>query len=196
MEISKLQENGLLFRTRNADFVINPFDAGDKIISAASGCDFALSSIPFQEVQRLTGENRILSWPGEYEVKGVAVHAYPISDIDPASHPDLLFVIFSEQFKLCYLPALKAELHSDLIEKIGDVDLLIFPVTGDEKVWQGTLEEIEPKAILPMPSSENPSALGSLITKLGLAAVEPSQKLNFKGKSDFGTEKMGLFLLS
>lgn len=198
MEISKLLDQGLLIKTKNANLAINPFDAKGKIGSEATGCDFALESSPFQEKERLTGENRIFSWPGEYEVKGVAVHSFPIAEADssPDKQPDLLFVVYAEQFKFCYLPKLKQELHSDLIEKIGDVDLLIFPAEGDEKVWLETLEEIEPKAILPLASPDNPGAVDLFITKLGLQKSEPSAKLNFKSKSDFGAEKMGLFLLS
>lgn len=196
MEISKLQSNGLLIKTKNANLAINPFDAKGKVSSEAAGCDFALSSNPFQEKERIAGEKRIFSWPGEYEVKGVAVHAFPIAEADPAVQPDLLYVVYSDSFKFCYLPKLKKELHSDLIEKIGDIDLLIFPAEGDQKIWQETIEEIEPKAILPLATDDNPTAADQLITKLGLAKSEPAAKLTFKSKSDFSSDKMGLFLLT
>lgn len=196
MEISKLQENGLLIKTKNASLAVNPFLSKGKISPEAAGCDLALASEPFQEKERLTGENRIFSWPGEYEVKGVAIHSFPIAEADLENQPELLFVVYTEQFKICFLPKLKKELHSDLIEKIGDVDLLVFTLNGDEKVWLETLEEIEPKAILPLAPADNPEALDLFITKLGLQKSDPQAKLTFKSKSDFGVEKMGVFLLN
>jgi len=196
MEISKLHDQGLLIKTKNASLAINPFDAKGKIQSEATGCDFALATDPFQETNRIKGENRVFSWPGEYEVKGVAVHSFPIAEVDPAKQPHLLFVVYGEQFKFCFLPALQKELHSDLIEKIGDVDLLIFPAGGDEKIWQATIEEIEPKAILPLATDDNPHAADQFITKLGLQKGEAMAKITLKSKADFSNEKMSVLQLS
>ena len=197
MEISKLKEKGLQLKTKLATLVIDCFqDDTEKLCTEAEKADFGLSSKPFAKNERLDVDKRIFSWPGEYEVKGIAVHSHPVSEVIDKVTPPLLFVIYTEQFKVCYLPVLTKEIHSDLIEKIGDVDLLIFTVAGDEKILQATLEEIEPKAILPLPSAANPLATDLFIQKLGIEKREPVEKLQFKSKSDISSEKMVAFLLS
>lgn len=195
MEITKLPDQGILIKTKLATLAIDCFTQAEKLSPGAEKADFALSSRPFLKLEKLAAENRVFSWPGEYEVKGVAVNAQVLGEIKPGEPQSLLFVVHSEPFSFCYLPELKKELHSDLIEKIGDIDLLIFTVSGDEKILVSTLEEIEPKAILPLSSPENPLAVDLLIQKLGLEKSPDSAKIVFKTKSDFNTEKMAVYSL-
>lgn len=193
MEITKISDQGILIKTKNATLAINAIDAKGKLLTEAASCDFAISTAPFQGIDKLNDGKRLFSWPGEYEFKGVALYAFPVSEADPAEQPDLLYVIYAEQFAICFLPKLKKELHSDLIEKIGDIDLLILPADGDMKICQSTLEEIEPKSILPVGEIDTATHFSG---KLGLTAVEASNKLNIKSKADFSNDKMGLFLLN
>ncbi|MCC6643450.1 hypothetical protein IT411_01760, partial [Candidatus Peregrinibacteria bacterium] len=84
---------------------------------------------------------------------------------------------------------------SDLIEKIGDIDLLIFPNSGDEKVWQPTIEEIEPKAVLPLEVDGGNLSIDALFSKIGLVKPEAEDKISLKSKSDLRSDQMGVFLL-
>jgi hypothetical protein len=195
MEISKIKDNGLQIKTKSATLVVDCFDETEKLSPEADKADFGLSSRPFLKTHQLDVDKRVFSWPGEYEVKGVAVHAHPVAEITDKKTPDMLFVIYTEQFKVCYLPVLTKQLHSDLIEQIGDVDLLIFTVAGDEKILQSTIEEIEPKSIMPLRSAANPHAVDLFVQKLALETRQEDGKVTFKGKADFSNEKMLAFLL-
>jgi hypothetical protein len=190
MEITRLSDSGLSLKTKQANFAL--ISNTSKSSNFDSNLDFVLATDLFQEVEKFGQESRLFSWPGEYEVKSVAVHAI----IAEEEGKSLLFVIYADDFKICVLPKLKQELHSDLIEKIGDVDLLIVNAETDEKVLRATIEEIEPKAILPVSANANSTEEDHLITKLGLTKSEAQNKLNIKSKSDLRSDQMGAYLLS
>lgn len=195
MEVSKLKDQGLIFKTKSANFVINPALKDGKLTSDAVNTDFALSSDPEQPMQTYGEGGRFFSWPGEYEVKGVAVHAHPIAPNSKKQISPLLFVIYTDTAKVCYIPELKEELHSDLIEKIGDVDLLIFPATGSDKIWHSTIEEIEPKAFLPL-SGENAVSMDAFLSKIGLTKPAEENKITVKSKSELRSDQIAVFLLA
>jgi len=195
MEVSKLKDQGLLFKDKNANFVLNPLLKDGKLSADAVSSDFALSSEPEQDIQTY-GEGRFFSWPGEYEVKGVAIHAHSIAANDKKSTSPLLFLIYTETAKICYLPELKEELHSDLIEKIGDVDLLIFPATGSDKVWHSTIEEIEPKAILPLLGGDKDISIDAFLAKLGITKPAEENKVVIKAKGELRSDQLAVFLLA
>ena len=196
MEISKLKDGGLIFKTKDANFAIDPAMKGEKMSADALSTDFALSSEPNLETQLYGEKARLFSWPGEYEVKGIAVHAHPVAANDKKTQNPLLFVVYTDSAKICYLPELKEEMHSDLIEKIGDVDLLVFPASGNDKVWHATIEEIEPKGILPITTSDSSVSIDAFLSKLGQAKPEASDKVSLKNKSDLRSDQASVFLLA
>jgi hypothetical protein len=51
MEVSKLKDQGLLFKDKNANFVLNPLLKDGRINADAANSDFALSSEPEQDIQ-------------------------------------------------------------------------------------------------------------------------------------------------
>jgi hypothetical protein len=196
MDISKLKDQGLLIKTKLGSLAVNPLLQGSKIPADVTGCDFILSSRPELETEKFGDNKRLFSWPGEYEIKGIAIHAKPIDVYTNDEKSSLLFVIYSEDEKICYIPEIKKELTSDLIEGIGDVDLLIFPVKGDMKIWESTVEEIEPKAILPLTVAEDGFSVDAFLAKIGLVKPAEQEKLSIKSKSDLPSEQMSVFLLA
>ncbi len=196
MEISKLKQGGLLFKAKNADFVIDPAINDGQPTAEAPSADFALSSTPALEAQNYHDQARLFSWPGEYEVKGVAVHAYPTAANDKNTQNPLLFIIYTDDSKICYIPEIKEELHSDLIEEIGGIDLLVFPAAGSDKVWHATLEEIEPKAILPIIDEKSTVSIDAFLAKIGLVKPEPLDKITLKNVSDLRSDQIVVFLLA
>ena len=196
MDIIKLKDGGLLLKTKGADIALDPLLKGTKLPADAASADFGLSTKPEAELQTYGESGRFFSWPGEYEVKGVAVHAHPVAENDQKTQNPLLFVIYSDFGKICYLPEIKAELHSDLIEAIGDVDLLVFPASGSDKIWHSTIEEIEPKAILPVTYPDSSISIDAFLSKLGQAKPEATDKVSIKNKSDLRIDQISIFLLS
>lgn len=196
MEISKLKDGGLMVKTKDANFTINPQIKDGKLPSDVLPTDFTLSSEPNLETQLYGDHGRLFSWPGEYEVKGIAVHAHPIATNDQKTQNSLLFIIYTDSAKVCYVPELKEEMHSDLIEKIGDVDLLIFPASNNDKVWHETIEEIEPKSILPLSNAENSVSMDAFLAKIGQAMPEATDKISLKSKNELRSDLVSVFLLA
>lgn len=190
MEITRLSGSGIQLKTKNANFAV--FSRVDKSTKLDQSLDFAISTQAFQEIEKFGEEARLFSWSGEYEVKSVAVHAVTAEEEEKT----LLFVIYADEFKLCVLPKLKKEIHSDLVEKIGDVDVLVFNTETEEKTIRSIIEEIEPKSVLPVSESGNSTEEDHLITKLGLPKSEATSKIVIKAKSDLRSDQMGVFLLN
>jgi hypothetical protein len=194
MEISKLKDQGVIIRTKNASLAIDPLIVDNSLPAEAADCDFVLLTTPEQTLEKFGENKRVFSWPGEYEVQGVAVHAFPTNGYDNDHRSQLFFVVYTAEGKLCYLPPLKKEISANVMEAIGDLDLLIFPAGGEEKLWHSTLESIEPKAVLPLPV-EGGLSIDSLFVKIGITKPQSTAKLVIKSKNDFPAENMGAFLL-
>lgn len=194
MDISKLKSQGLLISGKSGSLAIDPEIKKESV--AADSADFAVTSAGALEYEKFSGEKRIFSHPGEFEVNGIAVHAFPVDEVTTKSVPPLLFVIYVDQIKLCYLPTLSKELHSDLIEKIGDVDMLIFPNSGEEKILQPTIEEIEPKSLLPIEVEGGNLSIDSLLSKIGQTSTEAKDKISIKTKADLRSDQMAVYRLA
>lgn len=196
MEITKLKDQGILIKIKDVKLAIDPDLNSAKLTEEAEACDFILSTSP-ELPKDIFGEGkRIFSWPGEYEVKGVAVHARPGNGYNNEHKSPLFYVLYTEEGKIGYLPSLEKEITSEMIESIGDIDLLIFPAANDEKFWNHTIEAIEPKAILPLEVSENGISMDALLSKIGVNKPEAQTKIVIKGKSDLKEDSMTAFLLS
>lgn len=196
MEISKLKDQGILIKIKDVKLAIDPDLKPEKLGEELESCDFILATSPELPKDSFGEGKRIFSWPGEYEVKGVAVHARPGNGYTNEHKSPLFYILYTEEGKVGYLPALEKEITSEMIESIGDIDLLIFPAANDEKFWNHTIEAIEPKAILPLEVSENGVSMDTLLSKIGVAKPEAQAKVIIKNKSDLKEDSMTAFLLS
>lgn len=195
MEISRLKNGGLFFKTKSANFALNPEIKEQEVNADSQSIDFALSEIANLDFNTFQDQKRIFSWPGEYEVKGIAVHSFPIlANTDSAQNP-ILFVIYTSEGKICYLPELTDKLDSEVIETIGDTELLISQLKGNEKLIIDTLESIEPKAFLPL-NSEGGLSVDAFLSKIGQSRPEAQDKVTIKSKNDLDSEKLTVFLLA
>ncbi len=195
MEISRLKNGGLFFKTKSANFVLNPEIKGQEVNADSQNIDFALSEKANLDFDIFQDQKRIFSWPGEYEVKGVAVHSFPILENTDTIQNSILFVIYTEEGKVCYLPELTDKLDAEIIETIGDTELLIAQLKGNDKLIIDTLESIEPKAFLPL-DSEGGLSVDAILSKIGQSRPEAQNKVTIKSKNDLDSEKLTVFLLS
>ena len=101
------------------------------------------------EKESVDGEPKILDWPGEFEASGVAIEA-----LIPEGEQSSVFIFALDGIKICHLGHMARELHDDVIDHIGDVDILLIPVGGgsvmDGKTAQKVVEAIEPRVVIPM----------------------------------------------
>lgn len=160
-------------------------------------------------LKAVSGEVRAITWPGEYEVKGMAItaHMVPYSKegTPKKEGKGLFFVIDADNIKICFLGDIGNELSDELIESIGDVDILIVPVGGhnttDAKQAHLLIEEIEPRAVIPMHyATEGIKAdlddIEPFMKELGSAAPESKDKFSIGNRHDLDEEKMEIIILN
>jgi hypothetical protein len=198
MEIS-LMHQGLLIKGKQCTLAIDPFKEDGKIDLETNKPNCVLiTSALFEAGQKKDEDQKVFSWPGEFEVKGVPItskYEYGEDQVSEGARK-LLFHLTVDGFKICYLPELTKELHSDLIEAIGDLDLLIMPMIKDQKILTNTLEEIEPKAVLGLDTTQDPALKEQFMKVFGLSSVEEKPLIKINAKSDLSTDKTDLFLLA
>ena len=107
----------------------------------------------------------VISGPGEYEVKGVAVRGFGSAVQRTAARASILYIAYrSRGMNLCFLGALgSADLPQAAKQELDDIDILFLPI-GDkgmldyDKAYELAVQ-LEPKAVIPMHyGAERPQA--------------------------------------
>jgi L-ascorbate metabolism protein UlaG (beta-lactamase superfamily) len=146
--------------------VTNP----DKSIKTALKGEIVLSSLGEDaELAEVKDSKKAFDWPGEYEVAEVPIiglKAWTRSkskeeeDGQKAGEGTIIFFFDLEGVKVCHLGGLGHKLTTEMIDEIGDIDVLLVPV-GDDSNLKGKTEEIigqiDPRMVVLMGNS-NPGA--------------------------------------
>lgn len=151
---------------KEGTIVTDPYDAkaaGLKAPSLKADIVLANSDFPLHHaIDQFGKETCIFDWPGEYESKGIIVQCIPAFDRpkekeegkkDQANKVNL-FVMEIDGFTVCHLSNLGHKLLPEMVEVMGDVDVLLLPVGGvgclnAEKAHE-VLEQIDPRIVIPM----------------------------------------------
>ncbi len=165
----EIQWHGLscfTLKGKSGTLVTDPYDAkaaGLKLPKISA--DIALANSDFDlhhAVSQLGGEVRVFDWPGEYEAKNIIVQGVPAYDRprdkeDPKKDGAERVLIFSIQFdgfKICHLSNIGHKLTTEMVDAIGDVDILLIPVGGanclDAKKAHEVIEQLDPRVVIPM----------------------------------------------
>jgi L-ascorbate metabolism protein UlaG (beta-lactamase superfamily) len=180
------------------NLLIDPLTKDTGLRGPKSECDIML--LTGHKSSGLDKECFLISGPGEYDVKGCSVQG--ISDHGEAENT--IYVIKTEEIALCHLGLLKQkELEPEQIEAIGDVDILMIPVGGEEaldsKEALKIMTQIEPKITIPMyyKIPKLKPKLGSLegfLKEAGVKNIEPLPKLSIK-KKDIPSDSAKIIIL-
>jgi L-ascorbate metabolism protein UlaG (beta-lactamase superfamily) len=153
-----------------------------------------------------------VSGAGEYEIKGVYIRGidsnFGKTEAELAAagkQATVMYTIEAEDMKLCHLGNLnEAELTQRQVEKIGNIDILMFPVGNGAKIGAKEalkiVSQIEPSIAVPM-NYEIPKLkidagdLHGFLKAAGLGEVEPLPKLTIK-KKDIGPEEAKIIVLN
>jgi L-ascorbate metabolism protein UlaG (beta-lactamase superfamily) len=133
-----------------------------------------------------TGLFKLISGPGEYEVKGVLITGSP--SFTNGKRVGTFFKMEMDDLVLCHLGQLKQALSASQVEGLADVDVLFLPVAGEDETIDAAkalemINLIEPRIIVPM--HFEPGAVGVAGTpvekfchEIGQTGVEPQAKLS------------------
>ncbi len=108
-------------------------------------------------IDGVDGVKKIISGPGEYEIEGISVIGIPSfhdNEQGKKRGQNVIYLIEAEDLRLCHLGDLGHTLSKDLIDAIGEVDVLMIPVGGEytigAKEAEAVVRDIDPKIIIPM----------------------------------------------
>ncbi|MDP3988649.1 MAG: MBL fold metallo-hydrolase [bacterium] len=135
----------------------------------------------------------VVDGPGEYEVNDVFVRGVgTLIQLGAQSYINSIFTVRLEDITLCHLGALndKEAVNSDVREKIGTVDVVFVPISGEGALSPASAHkmatELQPSFIVPLYDGDT-DALQTFLKEEGKGAekVEQQEKLVLK-KKDIG----------
>lgn len=190
---------GQCFKITQGDLTIalNPPSTDSSLKSPKFGSDIVLVSLnheDFNGVEQMSFGDRspfVVSGPGEYEVKGVAVRGFA-SETTYGGEKSIntIYSISLEGMTLAFLGALgTGDLPQAAKQELDDIDILFLPIGGngmlDESVGYKLAVQLEPKVVIPMHYTGE--QLKRFLKEAGETA-EPQDKLTVKRKDLDGKE--------
>lgn len=190
---------GECFKVSQGDLTIalNPPSKDSDLKTPKFGSDIVLSTLNHEDMNGVENtsfgdrEPFVISGPGEYEVRGVAVRGFGSpSTYGGENHVNTIYSISLEGMNLCFLGAQSTtELPQAATQELDDIDILFVPVGGDGVLTASQAEKLavglEPKAVIPMHYTAD--TLKAFLKEAG-EDVKPIDKLTVKRKDLEGKE--------
>ncbi len=200
-------------KTKRGTIVFDPYDTATTGLKLPSlKADLLLVSHNHEghnNVKAVEGSPQIVDWPGEYEIKGIAVTASKVaySEAEKGNKHGygLIFTLDVDGLKLCFLGDMGEAPDTALVESIGDVDILFLPIGGhtvmDPKQAHLVIEELEPRAVIPMHYKPDGGKTGAneiepFLKLVGVIAPETREKFTISSRSELKEDKMECILLA
>ncbi len=208
MQIKYLGHASFFIKTKEAKVVTDPFDpkmVGMKFPKTeADIVTVSHHHHDHDKVDLVSGKPLVLDWPGEYEKSGVRIFgfkSYHDQKQGAERGENILFKFEAENITLLHCGDMGVIPGQELLDEIGDIDILMVPVGGfytigpDEAVE--LIKKIEPSIVIPMhyndPSAldqktvDKLSTLEDFLKKFGIEKSELVDQLTIK-KEELGEE--------
>ena len=131
----------------------------------------------------------LISWPGEYEIKDVIVHAEPIGT---GAEEKKIISFEVDGIRLCAMARISETPDTKLISKLGDIDILFMPMTIDPKIALETIEEFDPRLVIlsDFRTNNDPEApiLADFLKEIGQTGLEAEDQIEVKSRSGLDAE--------
>ncbi len=108
-------------------------------------------------VQGISGEPKVVSGPGEYEISGVLIigmATFHDEEKGSKSGKNTTYLIEVDEISVCHLGDLGHVLTAEQVEEIEKVDVLLLPVGGGSTInapmAAEVVRQLEPKVVIPM----------------------------------------------
>lgn len=188
---------------------IDPFDKSIGLRPPQGQADVVLVTHDHSDhnnVEALKGEPRIINLPGEYSVRGIniiGIPSYHDTNNGKEKGDNTIYLIDSEDIKICHLGDLGCDLNEKQLEKIGGVNVLMIPIGGkytlDYKKAIENIKKIEPNIIIPIHFKIKNSTVDiadekNFCLEMGNCSAERPSKLNLKNK-DFENKNMEVIVM-
>jgi L-ascorbate metabolism protein UlaG (beta-lactamase superfamily) len=191
---------GECFKISQGDLTLalNPPGKGSSLASAKFGADIALVSLDNEDFNGTDnasfGERQpfVISGPGEYEVKGVAVRGFGApTTYGKKQTINTIYSVSLEGLNLCFMGAQGApDLPPAAKQELDDIDILFVPVGGGQVLDHAAAYKMAvglgPKVIVPM--HYDAASLKSFLKEAGAEGTKAEDKLTVKKKDLDGKE--------
>jgi len=191
MEIKRCGETCFRIKGRETTLVLNaPADAKE-----VNG-DLLLTSLK-ETPKNLDGVHKVFDWPGEYEANNVpimGVPAWTVSKTDDEEgnkeeNTTIIFCFVVDKVRFCHLGALGHTLTSDMVNEIGDVDILMIDTGKNSNLSLNkaleVIEAIDPKIVMPM----GDTVIDEIEKEVGKGTIERIDKFSMKSTSELPVDK-------
>jgi L-ascorbate metabolism protein UlaG (beta-lactamase superfamily) len=161
MDITFLGHSSFRIKGKPASVVTDPFDptmVGLKY-SAVEGDIVTISHHhrDHDQGQAVKGVKKVIDSPGEYEIMGVSILGFASYHDDKKGEErgeNTIFVYEIDGIRLAHLGDLGHKLSEEMVDSLGDIDIMMIPVGGTFTISPVLAAEIvrniEPTVILPM----------------------------------------------
>jgi L-ascorbate metabolism protein UlaG (beta-lactamase superfamily) len=160
VDIDWLGHSCFRIREQGVVVVVDPYDRSTGYSLPRLRADIVTVShdLPHHAVGAIKGEPKILSRPGEYEVKGVFVSGIQTwrKTAGQGEHKEenVVFVFEFGDLTVCHLGDLSQALTEAQVEALPDINVLMVPVGGggalDADKAAQVISRIEPSMVIPM----------------------------------------------
>lgn len=217
MEIQWHGLSCISIKAKNATILIDPYDSKEVGLKMPNiKTDVILLNIdnPLHAYEKNENQH-VFNWPGEYEAKGVLVDIIPAYD-RPREKEDakkdqaqavLMYILTFDDMRVAHVSNLGHKLTPEMLEKIGDIDILIVPIGGtsdglsslsSDKAVE-VIEQIEPRVVIPMffDAGQKPklNSNTAFLKEEGLTNLQPEKVYKIAGNSSLPTDKTEYKLL-
>ena len=209
MNINWLKETSFQINTQknkngSVSILIDPFNEKGGLRAPKITADILLFDEENEKKKLPSIKNSFLvSNPGEYDMKNVYIQGIP-AKTKLEGVKTVIYTIESEEIRICHLGKLgQEELSSEQIEQIGEVDILMVPIDGEESInykeAAKIIAQIEPKITIPMNYSslkqeDKSSGLDKFLKEFGIESLQPLPKLSIK-KKDISKDEAKIIIL-
>ena len=140
-----------------------------------------LSSVTFSQNGVDALEPNEISFPGEYEIKEIEIRGIPVPEESGEKFLKTVYAVTWEEITFAFLGHLSKPISADIIEKLGEPDVLILPAGGghflEANVAAKLTRQLEPSFVIPT-FYKTPAEFAK---EMGQKA-DPQEKLVFKKK--------------
>jgi len=151
-----------------------------------------LTSVAGIKSDEAAAQNEI-DFPGEYEIKGIEITGIPIPEESGEKFTKTVYAVNWEEIKLAFLGHLSKTPSAEVIDKLGEPDVLFLPVGGEHFLSPDAAaklaKQFEPSIIIPTFYKKPDDFLKAMGQK-----AEFQEKFVFK-KKDLAEEKNKVVLL-
>lgn len=184
MQITWYGQDCFKIQSGDVTIILSPFDKVIGLNPPRGKADIVLFSSDLPDAaERFSDAGFVISGAGEYEIKEALINGFSFFN---NSKKSTIYTINIEGISVCSLDNAGKQEIDGLLEKLGDVDILLAPVGGsyqingekfsalDAESAAKVISEIEPRIVIPM---------GYKIPKLNISVEGPEKFLKAMGAS-------------